>query len=42
MKGPCAQAVRNYACHCLGLKSYLQHPGDGRLKKAEIPAQDLI
>ena len=41
MKGPSAQAVRNYACHCLGLKSYLKHPGDGR-PKPQIPARDLV
>ncbi len=41
MKGPSAQAVRNYACHCLGLKSYVEHPGDGRLQP-EIPARDLV
>ncbi|MEK7409441.1 MAG: hypothetical protein AAB225_30615 [Acidobacteriota bacterium] len=29
MKGPSAQGMQNYACHCLGLKSYLERPGDG-------------
>ncbi len=28
MKGPSAQGMQNYACHCLGLKSYLERPGD--------------
>ncbi|MEK7407803.1 MAG: hypothetical protein AAB225_22250 [Acidobacteriota bacterium] len=33
MKGPSAQGMQNYACHCLGLKSYLERPGDGRTYK---------
>jgi len=41
MKGPSAQAVRNYASHCVGLKSYLKHPGDGR-PQPQIPAPDLL
>ena len=34
------QSIRNYACHTLGLKSFLEHPGDGRVQP-EIPASDL-
>jgi hypothetical protein len=30
VKGPSAQQIRHYAAYCLGLKSYLQRPGDGR------------
>lgn len=33
--------VQNYACHCLGLKSYFQRPGDGRIHP-HIPARDLV
>jgi hypothetical protein len=41
MKGPSAQGVRNYAAHCLGLKSYLEQPGDGRSRPL-IAARDLL
>ena len=41
MKGPHVRQIRNYACHCLGLKSYFQRPGDGRVHP-HIPAQDLV
>ena len=41
MKGPHVLQVQNYACHCLGLKSYFQRPGDGRLRP-HIPARDLV
>jgi len=41
MKGPSAQGVRNYAAHCLGLKSYLEQPGDGRSRPL-IAAGDLL
>lgn len=41
MKGPSAQGMQNYASHCLGLKSYLNNPGDGR-RQPEIPARDLV
>ena len=41
MKGPHAQQIQNYACHCLGLKSYFQSPGDGR-PYPQIPAGDLV
>ena len=41
MKGPHVQQIQNYACHCLGLKSYFQDPGDGRVHP-HIPAPDLV
>ena len=41
MKGPHASQIQNYACYCLGLKSYFQQPGDGRVHP-QIPAPDLI
>ena len=41
MKGPHARQIQNYACHCLGLKSYFQHPGDGRAQP-RIPAGDML
>jgi hypothetical protein len=41
MKGPHVRRVYNYACRCLGLKSYFQHPGDGRLRPY-IPARSLL
>jgi len=41
MKGPSAWRMRNYASHCLALKSYLTDPGDGRLQP-EIPATDMV
>ncbi len=41
MKGPHAQQIQNYACHCLGLKSYFQQPGDGRAHP-QIAAQDIV
>jgi hypothetical protein len=41
LKGPHVRQIRNYACHCLGLKSYFQRPGDGRVHP-HIPAQDLV
>ncbi len=41
MKGPHVQQIQNYACHCLGLKSYFQDPGDGRAHP-HIPASDLV
>ncbi len=40
MKGPHARQIQNYACHCLGLKSYFQQPGDGR-SHPHIPAGDV-
>lgn len=41
MKGPHARQIQNYACHCLGLKSYFQQPGDGRAHP-RISASDLV
>jgi hypothetical protein len=41
MKGPQVRQIQNYACHCLGLKSYFRRPGDGRLHP-RIPARDLV
>lgn len=41
MTGPHVRQIHNYACHCLGLKSYFQHPGDGR-RRPHIPARDLV
>jgi len=41
MKGPTADKVRNYAYHHLALKSYFQHPGDGR-SRPYIPAQAMV
>jgi len=41
LKGPHVQQIQNYACHCLGLKSYFQDPGDGRAHP-HIPASDLV
>jgi hypothetical protein len=41
LKGPHAHQIQNYACHCLGLKSYFQNPGDGR-QHPHIPAPDLV
>jgi hypothetical protein len=41
LKGPHVRRIQNYACHCLGLKSYFQRPGDGRVH-AHIPARDLV
>jgi hypothetical protein len=41
MKAPSAQGMQHYACYCLGLKSYLNDPGDGR-PQPQIPARDLV
>jgi hypothetical protein len=41
VKGPHVRHVRNYAHHSLGLKSYFQRPGDGRIRP-HITAQDLV
>ena len=41
MKGPHVRQIQNYACHCLGLRSYFQRPGDGRVHP-HIPARDLV
>ena len=41
MKGPHVRQIQNYACHCLGLKSYFRRPGDRR-NHPHIPARDLV
>lgn len=41
MKGPTPRRLRKYAAKCLGLKSYFQRPGDGRLQ-GRIPATALL
>lgn len=41
LKGPHVGQIKNYACHHLGLKSYFEHPGDGR-PYPQIPARDLV
>jgi hypothetical protein len=41
LKGPTPRRVRKYAAKCLGLKSYLRSPGDGRAQ-ARIPAAALL
>jgi hypothetical protein len=41
LKGPHVRHIRNYAGHCLGLKSYFRRPGDGR-RHPHIPARDLV
>jgi hypothetical protein len=41
VKGPRAQQIRHYAAYCLGLKNYLQSPGDGR-DHPSIPAASLL
>ena len=37
MKGPTPRRLRKYVSKCLGLKAYLQRPGDGR-PQGRIPA----
>jgi len=41
VKGPSPRRLRKYVCGPLGLKQYLQSPGDGR-RQPQIPAQVLI
>jgi hypothetical protein len=41
LKGPHVRQIQNYACHCLGLKSYFQRPGDGRAHP-RIPGRDVV
>lgn len=41
MKGPHVGQIGNFADHVLGLKSYFQRPGDGRVHP-HIPARDLV
>ena len=40
MKGPSVPAIFHYACFNLALKSFLRHPGDGRMQP-QIPASSL-
>jgi hypothetical protein len=41
VKGPTPRRLHKYVAKCLGLKSYLRSPGDGRLQ-ARIPATTLL
>ena len=41
MKGPTPRRLRKYVSKCLGLKAYLQRPGDGR-PQGRIPATTLL
>jgi len=41
LTGPHVSQIHNYACYCLGLKSYFQQPGDGRAHP-HISAADLV
>ena len=41
LKGPQASQIQNYACHCLGLKSYFRQPGDGRAHP-HISVSDMV
>lgn len=41
MSGPTLGGLRKYAVQCLGLKSYLESPGDGR-SRPQIPASSLL
>ena len=41
MKGPTPRRLKKYGAKCLGLKSYLQSPGDGRTQ-GRIPAAALL
>ena len=41
MKGPTPRRLKKYVAKCLGLKSYLQCPGDGR-PQGRIPAAGLL
>lgn len=40
MRATSLQSIRNYTCHTLALKTFLDQPGDGRTQP-EIPAADL-
>ena len=40
MKGPSVPSIFHYACFNLALKSFLRHPGDGRMQP-QIPASSL-
>jgi hypothetical protein len=41
VKGPTPRRLRQYVAKCLGLKGYLQRPGDGR-SQGRIPAAALL
>jgi len=41
MKGPTPRRLQKYVARCLGLKAYLQSPGDGRMQP-QIPAAALL
>lgn len=41
MKGPTPRRLRKYVARCLGLRAYLQAPGDGR-RQPQIPASALL
>jgi hypothetical protein len=41
VRGPTPRRLRQYVEKCLGLKSYLQYPGDGR-PQGRIPARALL
>jgi len=41
VRGPTPRRLRKYVSKCLGLKTYLQHPGDGR-PQGHIPAAALL
>ena len=41
MKGPTPRRIRLYACRCLRLKTYLNNPGDGRVR-GQIAARHLL
>jgi len=41
VKGPTPRRLRKYVAKCLGLKVYLQRPGDGR-PQGRIPAAALL
>ena len=41
MKGPTPRRLQKYVARCLGLKAYLQAPGDGRVQP-QIPAAALL
>lgn len=41
MKGPTPRNLHRYAAKCLGLKTYLQQPGDGR-SRPRLPAAVLL
>jgi len=41
VKGPTPRRLWKYTAQCLGLREYLQHPGDGR-RRPQIPAAALL